>query len=322
MEVASGTSGTGPESINSAVQLSQTSCEKTVKQVAEKPGNNLILLPHEEDIVMKESDTISDQEMEEVEKYFDSLPLEKPSLELLIKNTYSGSGPIASYNNDNQGATVILAQNAVYKQMQTELIEQKHANMVLQQQIQLLTQQMQDFMNNQNTTLQFNKLSAKRSLEDLNKLDSDLYLTQDKVDSFNNQLKQVQNNINIHINKLNDNIEYNQKILEETQKAMEEDKQLILAQKKNIDDLNNKIIQISNANALTIKGKLNEDEVSKTKINQCNQELKSIKVEINLKFHMQNELVNQYNNVEESLKTFINQLNHFQDKIDEIENQK
>ena len=69
-------------------------------------------------------------------------------------------------------------------------------------------------------------------------------------------------------------------------KAIEEDKQLFLAQKKNIDELNDKIIQISNENALIIKGKMNEDEISKTKINQCNQDLKAIKAEMDLKFHM------------------------------------
>lgn len=66
---------------------------------------------------------------------------------------------------------------------------------------------------------------------------------------------------------------------------------------------------------------MNEDEISKTKINQCNQDLKAIKAEMDLKFHMQNKLVNQYNNVEDSLKTIINQLNHFQDKIDGIQDQ-
>lgn len=137
----------------------------------------------------------------------------------------------------------------------------------------------------------------------------------------NKQIKQVQNNTNININKLNDNFEYNQKVLEETQKSIEEDKQLILAQKRDIEDLNSKIIHISKLNALTIKGKFSEDEVSKSKINQCEEELKTFKAEMDLKFHMQNELVNQYNTVESSFKTIINQLSHFQDKIDDIQNQ-
>ncbi|KAG4086768.1 hypothetical protein H8356DRAFT_903942, partial [Neocallimastix lanati (nom. inval.)] len=38
-------------------------------------------------------------------------------------------------------------------------------------------------------------------------------------------------------------------------------------------------------------------------------------------FLRKNELVNQYNSVENSLKTIINQLSHFQDKIDDIQNQ-
>jgi len=63
LEVASGTSGTGPESINSAIQLSQTSGENTIKQDADKPENNTLLLSHEEDIEMKESETLSDKEI-------------------------------------------------------------------------------------------------------------------------------------------------------------------------------------------------------------------------------------------------------------------
>ncbi|KAG4088142.1 hypothetical protein H8356DRAFT_1340836 [Neocallimastix lanati (nom. inval.)] len=261
LEVASGTSGTGPESINSAIQLSQTSGENTIKQDADKPENNTLLLSHEEDIEMKEY-----KEMEEVEKYFDILPTENPSLESSFKNAYGG-------------ATFLLAQDAVYKQMQAQLLAQENANKLLQRQIQLLTQQIQTFMNNQNQTAKLNLI--------YNKLDSDLYLTQDKVDSLNNQLKQIKHNTNI--SKLNNNFEYNQRVIEETKKT----------QKKNIDELNDKIIQISNENALIIKGKMNEDEISKTKINQFNQ----------------------YNNVEDSLKTIINQLNHFQDKIDGIQDQ-
>ena len=119
LEDATGTSGTEPELINSAAQLSLTSGENAVNQDAEKPGNNnVILLPYEEDSKMAEPDSPIDNEMEEVEKYFDSLPTENPSLESSIKNSYGGSGPIASYNNDNPGATVLLANNAMFQEMQ------------------------------------------------------------------------------------------------------------------------------------------------------------------------------------------------------------
>jgi len=81
--------------------LARPSGENTVKQDADKPENNSLLLPHKEDIEMKESETLSDKEMEEVETYFDALPTENPSLESSFKNAYGGSGPIASYNNGN-----------------------------------------------------------------------------------------------------------------------------------------------------------------------------------------------------------------------------
>ncbi|KAL6613389.1 hypothetical protein U3516DRAFT_750340 [Neocallimastix sp. 'constans'] len=229
--------------------LARPSGENTVKQDADKPENNSLLLPHKEDIEMKESETLSDKEMEEVETYFDALPTENPSLESSFKNAYGGT-------------TVLLAQDAVNKQMQAQLLAQENANKLLQRQIQLLTQQMQTFMNNQNQTDKLNLIY------NLDKLDSDLYLTQDK---------------------------------------------LILAQKKNTDKLNDKIIQISNTNAIIIKGKMNEDEISKTKINQCNQDLKAIKAEMDLKFHMQNKLI--------LLRPLLINLNHFQDKIDDIQDQ-
>jgi len=60
-----------------------------------------------------------------------------------------------------QGATVLLAQDAVNKQMQAQLLAQENANKLLQRQIQLLTQQMQTFMNNQNQTDKLNLIYSK-----------------------------------------------------------------------------------------------------------------------------------------------------------------
>jgi len=322
-------SGTKSQLINSAAQPSQDPDEHAVKQVVEQPvsqsESKTLLLPHEEDIIMQEEPELllpkdddiimSEQDsLKDVEKYFDSLPIENPLLESETKNKYGGSGPIASYNQDNTGATGLLANNAMYQEMQKQLITQ-------QEQIRILNQQLQLFMTSQKQSSKLNLLSTKHSRDDLEKIDMDLYNTQDKVENLNKQLIQVKNNTNNNLVKLHNNFEYNEKVLDDTQKAIEDEKKRINQQKNIIKDLNDKINLIAKNNAITLKGKQKEDELSLVKINQCYKDLEVLKAEMNLKFHIQNELVTQYDKVEESLKTITKQLNHYQNEIDNLQNQ-
>ena len=271
--------------------------------------NNYLLLPHEEDISMGESEDLS-----EVEKYFDSLPPVNPTFESPYKNPYGGSGPISSFNINNPGSTFLLANNSLFQELQKQLLLQ-------QKQIEMLTQQLNLHKTFDNNAIKYEKLHNKRNRDEIESLDSQLYNTQDKVENMNKQLISIKNNTNNQINRLNNNFEYNEKILEDTQKAIKEENERITQQGKLIEEINNKVIQISNNNALTLKGKVAEDNISQLKINKCNKELEILKADMDLKFHMQNDLIDKYSKVEDSLKLITQQLNHYQNEVDNIQNQ-
>ncbi|ORX51828.1 hypothetical protein BCR36DRAFT_369736 [Piromyces finnis] len=66
-----------------------------------------------------ESNKGSEISFDPVTNYLEQLPEEhvQPTLDTEIKNTYGGSGPILSYNENNSGANVLLATDNIYKEL-------------------------------------------------------------------------------------------------------------------------------------------------------------------------------------------------------------
>jgi len=164
-------SGANPEVVESAVPSSSGQSETTETKVMVKLNDNLpiqnkpttnILLPHEEDIEMKEeTNSISSLSMEDVEEYWKKIPDEIPSLESAIKNPFGGSGPINTFNPNNPGITFLLANDKMFKDLKNEntILKQQ---LVLQQnnmqsQINMLMKQIAQLTTNASQTIELDK---------------------------------------------------------------------------------------------------------------------------------------------------------------------
>jgi len=336
-------SGTNPKVVESAVPSSSGQSEPTETKVMapsnsdsqveeKKPPLAALLLPHEEDIEMKNEDSFSSVTMEEIDNYWKHIPDEIPSLESTNKNQYGCSGLINSFNPNNPGNTFILSNDKMFKDLKSENELLKQQMVQQQNQINALISQLSNLTTNANSTIELNKQIIhdkenaieqlkKRNRDDLDIQDMEIYKTQNDVEDLKKRLNIFKINTNNNVKQLESNFNYNQEVIKEAQRTLQSQDESLNKQHKLIEDLNNKVVTIYNTLQTADKGKNKSDEVSLIRLNQTKKELETFKAEMNLKFKLQDKLVSSYSKVQDNLTKIAERLNNYQDQIDNINNQ-